>query len=34
MPVCALIELKILCLHGGLSPELKNLDQIEKLQRP
>ena len=26
MPVCALIELKILCLHGGLSPELKNLD--------
>ncbi|XP_047962615.1 serine/threonine-protein phosphatase PP1 isozyme 9-like [Salvia hispanica] len=34
LPVAALIDEKILCMHGGLSPELKNLDQIRELSRP
>mmetsp|Transcript_8998 Transcript_8998/g.15227 ORF Transcript_8998/g.15227 Transcript_8998/m.15227 type:complete len:108 (+) Transcript_8998:554-877(+) len=34
LPVAALIEDKILCMHGGLSPDLRNLNQISKLQRP
>jgi serine/threonine-protein phosphatase PP1 catalytic subunit len=29
-----LIDEKILCMHGGLSPELKNLDQIKRIPRP
>ncbi|KAF7143079.1 hypothetical protein RHSIM_Rhsim05G0137700 [Rhododendron simsii] len=34
LPVAALIEEKILCMHGGLSPELQNLDQIKEIERP
>lgn len=34
MPVCALIDEKILCMHGGISPQLENLEQILKLVRP
>jgi serine/threonine-protein phosphatase PP1 catalytic subunit len=34
LPVSALIDEKILCMHGGLSPELKDLDQIKKTHRP
>jgi len=34
LPVAALIDEKILCMHGGLSPELSNLDQIVKIMRP
>ncbi|GLT37701.1 hypothetical protein SLA2020_120040 [Shorea laevis] len=34
LPVAALIDDKILCMHGGLSPDLKNLDQIRNLPRP
>jgi serine/threonine-protein phosphatase PP1 catalytic subunit len=32
--VCAIIDEKILCMHGGLSPELKNLEQIKSIIRP
>lgn len=34
LPVAALIDDKILCMHGGLSPELQNLDQIKQISRP
>jgi serine/threonine-protein phosphatase PP1 catalytic subunit len=34
LPVVALIDEKILCMHGGLSPDLRNLSQINDLPRP
>ncbi|CAO2836744.1 unnamed protein product [Amaranthus hypochondriacus] len=34
LPVAALIDEKILCMHGGLSPDLNNLKQIDEIQRP
>lgn len=34
MPVSAIIEDKILCMHGGLSPELTSVDQINHISRP
>ncbi|OWM66742.1 hypothetical protein CDL15_Pgr010394 [Punica granatum] len=34
LPVAALIDDKILCMHGGLSPDLMDLDQIRNLTRP
>ncbi|KAF8394283.1 hypothetical protein HHK36_020489 [Tetracentron sinense] len=34
LPVAALIDEKILCMHGGLSPDLHSLHQISNLQRP
>mmetsp|Transcript_28622 Transcript_28622/g.82814 ORF Transcript_28622/g.82814 Transcript_28622/m.82814 type:complete len:302 (+) Transcript_28622:149-1054(+) len=34
VPVSAVVEDKILCMHGGLSPELSNLDQIKRVVRP
>ncbi|XP_057550750.1 serine/threonine-protein phosphatase PP1 isozyme 9 isoform X2 [Amaranthus tricolor] len=34
LPVAALINEKILCMHGGLSPDLNNLKQIDEIQRP
>ncbi|EFJ32796.1 hypothetical protein SELMODRAFT_144185 [Selaginella moellendorffii] len=34
LPVAALIDEKILCMHGGLSPHMKTLDQIKRIPRP
>ena len=34
LPVAALVEDKILCMHGGLSPDLKHFDQIHNIKRP
>ena len=34
LPVAAIIDEKILCMHGGLSPELKNLQNIQAISRP
>lgn len=34
LPVSAIVDEKILCMHGGLSPELLNLDQIKRIMRP
>ncbi|GJY33229.1 serine/threonine-protein phosphatase PP1 [Tanacetum coccineum] len=34
LPVAAVIDEKILCMHGGLSPDLKKLDQIKNIKRP
>jgi serine/threonine-protein phosphatase PP1 catalytic subunit len=34
LPVAALIDDKILCMHGGLSPDLTQLDEIKNLPRP
>eukprot|EP01063_Lacrimia_lanifica_P027688 TRINITY_DN3925_c0_g1_i4.p2 TRINITY_DN3925_c0_g1~~TRINITY_DN3925_c0_g1_i4.p2 ORF type:complete len:306 (+),score=135.11 TRINITY_DN3925_c0_g1_i4:84-1001(+) len=33
-PVAAVIDEKIFCMHGGLSPELDQMDQIRNIRRP
>ena len=34
LPIAASIDDKILLMHGGLSPELKNVEQLKKIMRP
>jgi len=34
LPVSAVIEDKMICMHGGLSPELSQLEQINRVVRP
>lgn len=34
LPVAALLDEKILCMHGGLSKDLKKVDQIKLISRP
>ena len=34
LPVSALVDDKIFCVHGGLSPDLKSIEQLYDIQRP
>jgi serine/threonine-protein phosphatase PP1 catalytic subunit len=34
MAVAAIIDNKIFCVHGGISPDMTTIDQILKLSRP
>lgn len=34
LPVAAIIDEKIFCMHGGLSPDLHSFDQVRKIVRP
>lgn len=34
MPLVGLIGERILCMHGGISPHLKSLDQLRGIKRP
>uniref|UniRef100_A0A8D9C1K6 Serine/threonine-protein phosphatase n=1 Tax=Cacopsylla melanoneura TaxID=428564 RepID=A0A8D9C1K6_9HEMI len=34
LPISALIERTILCMHGGLSPQLIDIEQIKNINRP
>ena len=34
LPISALIDDKVLLVHGGLSPELKNINQLKEIVRP
>ena len=34
LPIAAIIDDKIFCMHGGLSPELSSMEQIRRVMRP
>ena len=34
LPFAAIVGKKIFCIHGGLSPELRSMKQIESIKRP
>ena len=34
MPISAMIEEKIMCMHGGISPELNKVRKLLSLNRP
>ena len=34
LPIAALVNDKIICMHGGLSPDLQTLEQLKKIVRP
>jgi serine/threonine-protein phosphatase PP1 catalytic subunit len=34
MPIAAVVAGKVFCVHGGLSPDLTNVDDILKIKRP
>jgi len=34
LPLAAIIDEKVFCCHGGLSPDLQNIEQIRRIPRP
>ncbi|VDO91212.1 unnamed protein product [Haemonchus placei] len=32
MPLCAVVSNRLLCMHGGISPEIQNWDSLVTLQ--
>eukprot|EP00028_Trichosphaerium_sp_Am-I-7-wt_P014487 CAMPEP_0168508938 /NCGR_PEP_ID=MMETSP0405-20121227/436_1 /TAXON_ID=498012 /ORGANISM="Trichosphaerium sp, Strain Am-I-7 wt" /LENGTH=251 /DNA_ID=CAMNT_0008526217 /DNA_START=1196 /DNA_END=1951 /DNA_ORIENTATION=- len=34
LPIAAIVDDKIFCIHAGLSPNLTSIDQIRRIQRP
>ncbi|CAG07207.1 unnamed protein product [Tetraodon nigroviridis] len=34
LPVAAIVDEKIFCCHGGLSPDLQSMEQIRRVMRP
>ena len=34
LPLAALIDNKIFCVHGGISPEMEDIGDILKIERP
>ena len=34
MPLACIIDGKILCVHSGIGKTLKNIDELNRLQRP
>lgn len=34
LPIAAIIDEKIMCMHGGLSPDLQTMEQIRRVMRP
>lgn len=34
LPISAIVEERILCMHGGISPDLFDIKQIQEIQRP
>ncbi|KAI5382610.1 Serine/threonine-protein phosphatase bsl1, partial [Lathyrus oleraceus] len=34
LPLAALIEKKIICMHGGIGRSIHSVEQIEKIERP
>lgn len=34
LPIAALVDEKIFCMHGGLSPDLQSFDQVRRIVRP
>lgn len=33
LPIAAIVENKFLCMHGGLSPSITTIDELQKLNR-